>query len=126
MGVNIVSDQIKNLRELGLLDIASKPITKRTKNHNFYRLRTDIFVSTKKDTGRFTKIFKDGIRFLGIGVTAVMTYYLSFKETVLLNHDVDLSSVLIKDNHHESIIYSLLIIIIGLSILYAIEISSSL
>jgi len=79
---------------------------------------------TEDESGnKLKRIFKDGIKFTCIGIISIGTYFLSFKEkTIPPPGDVDLSdSVVVQNNASESIIFSLIAIIIGLIILYVFE-----
>lgn len=120
MRVSLVIHHLKKLGKLGLLEIIEKPITKRTKDHKFFKINTDVFLSfTIDETGnKLKRIFKDGIKFTSVGLISAMTYFLSFIE-LSVNRDLDVDST--QNSFYESIIYSLLVIIVGISIIYIIE-----
>lgn len=77
IGVNIVSDQVKILKELGLLKIKRKPIVRKGNDHNYYTLKTDIFISTFPEENKIKRIFKEGIKFASIGIAGIVTWFIS-------------------------------------------------
>ncbi len=79
--VSLVIHHLKKLRELGLLSITEKPISKRTKNHKYYKIKADAFtiLFTKEDTIgssiHLKKILKNSIKFASIGIAGVVTWF---------------------------------------------------
>lgn len=63
--VSLVTHHIAKLKKLGLLEITNKPINKRTKDHQFYRIKTDVFISLteEKYSKIIDKIFKNNVKF---------------------------------------------------------------
>lgn len=120
IGVNIVSDQVKILKELGLLKIRRKPIVRKGNNHNYYTLKTDIFISTFPEENKLKRIFKDGLKFTSIGIAAIVTWFISgiyFKPNLYSKPDsFDFGETLDVPIYQESTFFPFLIIIIGLLI----------
>lgn len=122
MRVSLVIHHLKKLEDLGLLDIVEKPISKRTKDHKFFKLRTDVFLSFTEDKkeNKLKKIFKEGIKFASIGITALSSYLFTSKEKILGRVDQDFSTdVPIIQEYFIEI--PLAIVIVGLIILLIIE-----
>lgn len=71
--VSLVIHHLKKLENLGLVDVVEKPISKRTKNHRFFKLRTDVFLSftEDKEKNKLKRIFKEGIKFTSILLVGV-------------------------------------------------------
>ena len=78
--VSLVIHHLKKLRELGLLVITEKPISKRTKNHKYYTIKTDAFtiLFTEDKTNNyigFKKIIKNSIKFASVGFAGIVTWF---------------------------------------------------
>ncbi len=78
--VSLVTHHLKKLIKLGLLDIVNQPISKRTKDHRFFRFRTDIFLNFTEDIdgNKLKRIFKDGVKFASIGIVAVTAFLVDY------------------------------------------------
>jgi len=114
MRVSLVIHHLKKLGELGLLDIVEKPISKRTKDHKFFRINTDVFLSfTIDESGnKLKKIFNEGIKFASIGITAFIFW--SYDVVNIIKSEEVYGKPLGSITNNESLILSLTIIIIGL------------
>lgn len=88
IGVNDVSLYVKQINELGLLDVTRKPIVRKGNNHNFYKFRTDIFISINIDESKLKRIFKDGIKLTVIGVTSFFVWTIFDKSNKFLNKKI--------------------------------------
>ena len=73
---NLVTHHLKKLKSLGLVNVTSKPISRKTKNHNFYKIRNDIFVDLKPMEGKLKKVFKNGINLSVIGLSGIFSWVL--------------------------------------------------
>ncbi len=78
--VSLVTHHLKKLIKLELLDIVNQPISKRTKDHRFFRFRTDIFLNFTEDIdgNKLKRIFKDGVKFASIGIVAVTAFLFDY------------------------------------------------
>ncbi len=78
--VSLVTHHLQKLKDLGLLDITSKPISKRTKNHDFFRFRTDVFLNFSEDTTgeKLKRIFKESVKFASIGIISLTSFLFDF------------------------------------------------
>ena len=110
--VSLVIHHLKKLGELGLLDIVEKPISKRTKDHKFFKLSTDVFLSftEDKDDNKLKKLFRSGIKFTVIGIIGVSTFLI----TQIPSSPNTWGSAYLSIHFELSIILSLISIIIGL------------
>lgn len=95
--VSLVTHHLEKLIKLGLLDIVHKPISKKTKDHRFFRFSTDIFLNFTKDIDgkKLKRIFKDGVKFASIGIVAVTSFlvdYSSWFESTESNYAKPLES----------------------------------
>ena len=105
--VSLVIHHLKKMEDLGLLEITSKKIVKKGEKHRFFKIDSDIFVSinnTKEEIeekGILKRIFKDGIKFGCVGITA----FLIWTETRVTK---------ISPSSDEPFFYPFLSIIIGL------------
>lgn len=77
MSVSLVIHHLKKIKKLNLVTESSKQITKNTKDHTFYRMRTDIFLSKhSKDEaekkGSLKRIFRDGVKFTSVSIVFVI------------------------------------------------------
>lgn len=77
--VSLVIHHLKKLGELGLLDITEKPISKRTKDHKFFKLSTDVFLSftEDKEENKLKKLFKNNIKFTSIGIITGVVFMIT-------------------------------------------------
>jgi len=124
IGINIASDQVKVLRQLGLLRITRKPLQKKGNDHNIYEFVSDIFVSAVPEENKIKNIFKETVKFASIIVAGAVTYLSLLKEKINEQwHSLNSESVnkSITSHIEEPIILSLLVVIIGLVILYILE-----
>lgn len=80
---NLVIHHLKKLEELGLLEIRNKRISKKGNEHRFFKMIPNFIVTsnhTKKETeekGFLSKIFKDGIKFVSIGIGGIVSFFIS-------------------------------------------------
>lgn len=79
--VNLVIHHLKKLEDLGLLQIQNKTITKKGIEHKHYRINPYFFLAPSivseeiQSKGTLKKIFRDGIKFLVIGVAGVTSWF---------------------------------------------------
>lgn len=79
--VSLVIHHLKKLEELNMLVITEKKIKRKGQEHRFFRITSDIFVTVNKNKeeveskGFLQKIFKDSIKFVGIGIAGVATWF---------------------------------------------------
>jgi len=124
---NLVIHHLKKLKELGLLEITNKRIVKKGNEHRYFRINPNLFITpnhTKDEIekkGIFQKIFKDGIKFIVIGVVSTVSYFLSFKEKVVDSDEYLPFSETPIANNENSYTIPLIVLIIGLGLLYLLE-----
>ena len=98
--VNLVIHHLKKLEDLGLLQIQNKTITKKGIDHKHYRINPYFFLAPSgieeeiQKKGTLKKIFKDGIRFVGVAIAGIFTW---FSSQSLQNVEVPESSVVTPD-----------------------------
>lgn len=101
MRVSLVIHHLKKMEDLELLIITNKKIKRKGQEHRFFKIDSDIFVTVDKtkeelkEKGFLKRIFRDGIKFVVIGLAAIIsffTYDISETEVkwsgVYGNHDV--------------------------------------
>jgi len=79
MRVSLVIHHLQKIINLGIVDIEEKPISKKTKNHRYFKLNADIYLSLTpdKDGNKLKRIFKDGVKFVGIGIAGIVSFLVS-------------------------------------------------
>lgn len=77
--VSLVIHHLEKIKKLGLLDITSKPINKRTKDHLFYKFNKNIFIDTEipQTENRLSKIFHPAVRFVGIAIITASVFMIT-------------------------------------------------
>ena len=119
---SLLSHHLKKMEKLGLLSVNEKRIIKKGELHKYYKINPGIFIllnHTKDETkqkGTLQKIFKESIKFASIGIAAFVSWILA-KNNVFKDDNM-WSAPFTTDN---SITISLIIIIIGLSVVYFLE-----
>lgn len=116
LGVSLVINYMKKLKKVGIVDIKQKKITKKTKEHNFYSINTDIFLSLTDEPreSKLKRIFKDGVKFAALGFASLVTFSLSGGLRHSEFGDGDLPHPLTVS----PLIYGMFVVIIGLLIFY--------
>ena len=80
--ISLVIHHLKKLEELNLVDVEEKRITRKTKNHKFFRMTGKFFVlpnDSKDDineTGMLGRIFKEKVRYTLTGAAASSAFIL--------------------------------------------------
>lgn len=122
MRVSLVIHHLKKLGELGLLDIEEKPISKRTKNHKFFKINKDIFLSFTEDKSgnKLSRIFTEVVKFASLGFVGVISYFMALGGTSSELHDL-LEGELPTSDIMSPLVVSLTVIIFGLALLYYIK-----
>lgn len=72
--VSLVVYHLKKLGDLGFLTKTEKPISRKTKNHTYYKINIDAFTVTLRKNVTLKKIFKDVVKFACVGVAGVATW----------------------------------------------------
>jgi len=86
--VSLVIHHLKKLEELGLLEIVDKKIKRKGKEHRFYKIDSDIFVTVNKtkeeveEKGILKKFFKEGIKLCSVFLAAVVGISIFTKENI--------------------------------------------
>ena len=120
--VSLVIHHLEKMQQLGLLEITEKKLVRKGKNHRFFKVNPNFFISvnqTKKEieeTGLLKRIFKDTVKFTSI----VISGFFAFMVTSNLHHNAErgwgVDNSLIGDEILLPIVVSLLVIVIGLII----------
>jgi len=79
ISVSLVIFHLKKLEELGLLEIRYKQIVRKGNEHRYFRMVPGLFVipnESVEKTGFLKRFFKDGIKFAGIGIAALISWKL--------------------------------------------------
>ena len=115
MRVSLVIHHLQKIIDLGIIEIEEKPISKKTKNHRYFKLNADIYFSLTpdKDGNKLKRIFKDGVKFVGIGIAGIVSYLVSNSQTSTY---LPPQSTLTENNVLSPVIVLLLVLIIGLII----------
>lgn len=122
MKSNKVIHHLKKLRELGLLTITSKPITKKGNEHKYFKMTNKIFILLDmtiieiEEQGILKKIFKDGIKFASIGVAFCVALFVNIKNTNVTNYPAAFGKPETTENHLDFLVIPLIVVIIGLII----------
>lgn len=112
MRPNLVLHHLKKLEDLGVLMITFNKITKKGKDHRFFKMNSSFFVlpnHSKKevnDKGFLKSFFKDGIKFAVIGLVSFVSWFLVPNK----NNNAQVLS----DNNSPDLTIPFLVIIIGL------------
>lgn len=112
--VSLVTHHLQKLKDLGLLDITSKPISKRTKNHDFFRFKTDVFLNFSEDTTgeKLKRIFKETVKFASIGIISLTSFLFDYSTNPTNNYAIGFQA----DNPLEPWVAFLAILVVGLAI----------
>ena len=130
MRVSLVIHHLKKLEELEMLIITNKKIKRKGQEHRFFKINSDIFVTidkTKeeiKETGFLKKIFKESIKFSSIIMSAIFSYFLLDTKYPLSPNEPDIA-IVPQSGTVDPLIYSLIIVILGLLVLYFLKIKKN-
>jgi len=122
--VSLVVYHLKKLGELGFLTITEKPISKKTKNHKFYKINLHAFAvilhkkDGESDKSILKKIFKDTVKFACVGVAGVATW---FGSNIINNPDIPTTNqriALVSSDPIFPIIITTIVIGFGLIMIY--------
>lgn len=78
--VNLVLHHVKKMQEIGLLEIIHKKITEQGNDHRYFRINPGMFILPNepkeeiKEKSTLKKVFKEGIKFASIGISAIISY----------------------------------------------------
>lgn len=81
--ISLVIHHLKKLEELGLVDVEEKQITRKTKDHKFFRMTGKFFILPNDSqyevtkTGMLKQIFREKIRYTLVGSTALSVFVLA-------------------------------------------------
>lgn len=124
---SLIEYHLKKLEKLGLVKITNKKLTKKGIFHKNYKISAEgIFITfnTKemiREEGILKRIFREGVKFSAIGIVSIASYFLSFKEKVVVSDGYTTFSETRVPNEEGSFTISLVVIIIGLGIIYFLE-----
>ena len=73
-------NHLKKLEEMKVLKIIEKPISKKTKDHRYFIMNTDFFISLtsltpEEEQSKLKRIFKDGVKFASIGIAGMIVWF---------------------------------------------------
>ncbi len=110
---NLVLYHIQKMELIGLVEVTAKQIIKKGEEHKFYKIPIGMLIfpeKTHEDTTNCTlkKFFKDGIKFVAIGIVATVSYAIQLNST---NEGLDITGT-----QSDLFIIPLMIIVLGLVI----------
>ncbi len=73
--VSLVVYHLAKLGELGFLSKTEKPISRKTKNHTYYKIKISAFTVTLRKNVTVKKIFKETVKIVGVGVAGIATWF---------------------------------------------------
>lgn len=76
---NLVIHHLQKMKSIGLLEITNKKITRKGEEHRFFKIPSGIFIVPNeskniKENGLLKRFFKNGIKFVAIGIAAVIPW----------------------------------------------------
>ena len=113
---NLVIHHLKKMESIGLVEVRTGRITKKGKEHRFFRVHPGILVLPEgtESEGALKKLFKRTVKFAAVGASAALSYFL-----------VDMLQVTQVGGHITSqirsvdpLVYPLVVVIAGLAVLY--------
>lgn len=123
--MNLVTHHIKLLEDAKLLTITQKKITRKGEKHKHYQVVSNIFINitetkdTMNENGFFKRIFRDGIKFVVVGLTGISLYFikpnLSVQKGQVIIDTSEKSSELVF--YEQTVFFPMLIIVLGLIII---------
>lgn len=93
---NLVIHHLKKLEDLGVLEITEKKISKKGNKHRHFRMNSYLFLAPnsiqdeKKDRGILKRIFKEGIKFVAVGVAASISFITTQPRKIDVINDVNM------------------------------------
>lgn len=110
---NLTSHHLEKLVKIGIVSITNKPISRKHKDHKYYKINMDIFISIKQnktDGSKLKRIFKDTIKFASIGIAGLMMWgFTSISSNGTLSDDVKPLLDLPDIANSDSLVYALLV-----------------
>ncbi len=101
--VSLVIHHMKKMGEIGILQVRLKRITRKGKEHKFYKINNNILLLKKSKialdkNGLFKKIFKNTVKFsaifISIGLSSLWYEFLSIKESEMTSITIPLGILL--------------------------------
>lgn len=111
---NLVIHHLKKLESLGLLETTKKRIVKKGNEHRYFRINLNLFITSnntkdeiEKKGGIFQKIFKDGVKFVAIGLA-------SFFLWTFMEFGATMDAMPGNDTNSNNLVLPMLVLILGL------------
>ena len=114
----LVIHHLKKMELIGLLEVTNKKIIRKGQEHRFFRIPSGLIIfpeKSKKDDDLLKKFFKEGTKFVAIGISAMLSYSLLDSKVFVPQIDVPIEP---QVGQTDPLVYSLIVIIIGLAVLY--------
>lgn len=125
---NLVIHHLNKLKDAKLVTITKKKIIRKGVERNYYNMNPYFFVAPNKtmdeikEKGILKRIFKEGVKFASIGIIAFLTFNIKIKKEIDTTADQFASNeYIIMSDNSDPLILSLVVIIIGISIIYFLE-----
>ena len=114
----LVTHHLKKMELIGLLEVTNKKIIRKGQEHRFFRIPSGLIIfpeKSKKDDDLLKKFFKEGTKFVAIGISAILSYSLLDSKVFVPQIDAPIEP---QVGQTDPLVYSLIVIIIGLAVLY--------
>ena len=114
----LVIHHLKKMELIGLLEVTNKKIIRKGQEHRFFRIPSGLIIfpeKSKKDDDLLKKFFKEGTKFVAIGISAILSYSLLDSKVFVPQIDAPIEP---QVGQTDPLVYSLIVIIIGLAVLY--------
>ena len=114
----LVIHHLKKMELIGLLEVTNKKIIRKGQEHRFFRIPSGMIIfpeKSKKDDNLLKKFFKEGTKFVAIGISAILSYSLLDSKVFVPQIDAPIEP---QVGQTDPLVYSLIVIIIGLAVLY--------
>ncbi|MCE2507182.1 MAG: winged helix-turn-helix transcriptional regulator [Nitrosopumilaceae archaeon] len=127
--LSLVIHHLNKMMQSGIVTISKIESNSKNQLMKFYTAKSGIIILPEKASAKakqsksFSNSLRSIMKFAGIGLAGLFSYLMYFKTEIIdPSGDQDLSTdVLITNNHSESLVISLIVIIIGISIVYLLE-----
>lgn len=86
---NLVIHHVRKMEAIGLLEITNKKIIRNGEEHRFFKIPRSMLIVPNESTeirknGILKKIFKDGIKFVSVGIAGIITWFGTQQKSILM------------------------------------------
>lgn len=86
---NLVIHHVCKMEAIGLLEITNKKIIRNGEEHRFFKIPRSMLIVPNESTeirknGILKKIFKDGIKFVSVGIAGIITWFGTQQKSILM------------------------------------------